>query len=140
MFQRFYPQASDGVCPARLQPWIIASNEFCHRLFLVFDLDAHQPLRDLGSFCQGDLAIEQRHQHVSQVRFQDVIEEFQRIVVHGDAGGLETNIGTVQIEVRMQEVQQTKDALQFLLHGLLQRSRERIDAVCRGADGSQNLV
>jgi len=34
----------------------------------------------------------------------------------------------VQIEPGMQEVQQAKDALQFLLHGLLQRSRERIDA------------
>ncbi len=60
--------------------------------------------------------------------------------MHGDARGLQTYIGTVQIEAGMQEVQQTKDALQFLLHGFLQRSRERIDAVCRGADGSQNLV
>src|SRR5207245_1232158 len=40
----------------------------------------------------------------------------------------------------MQEVQQTKDALDFLLHGLLQRSSQWVDAVWYGADGSQNLV
>ena len=60
--------------------------------------------------------------------------------MHRDARGLQTYIGAVQIEVGMQEVQQTKNALQFLLHGLLQGSCERIDAVCRGADGRQNLV
>jgi len=48
--------------------------------------------------------------------------------VDGNVRGTADPHSTVQIKTGMQQVQQSKNALQFLLNGFFQRSGERIDA------------
>jgi len=54
----------------------------------------HQSSGDLRAFPDGDLAIEQRHKHISHLGLKDIVEKFQRVVMHGCVRRLQTNVGT----------------------------------------------
>src|SRR6266567_413576 len=111
IFQRFHSERADCIRPARLQPGIIAVHECRHSMFLVLDLGPHQPITDASTLSHSDLAIQQRHQYFTQLRLQDAIQKFQRVIVDRYVVRLQAYICAVHIKVGVYQAQQTKDTL-----------------------------
>ena len=71
----------------------------------------------------ADAGIEEGHEHAAELRPQDVVEELQGVVVDHRVGGLQSEVGAVQIVARVEQAQQAEDSLQLVLHRLARGAR-----------------
>src|SRR4051812_11016898 len=127
---------TDGVGTAGAKPWIFAEDESGYGFVWGGDLVTHEAAGNAGLLGNGDTAVEQREKHVAQLRLENVIEEFERVVDDGDALGLESLVGGVEFEGGIEKGEKTENALALLLDGI----RHRGGGTFVPVEGVQNLV
>src|SRR5581483_6284391 len=91
-----------------------------------------------GALGHGGAPVQQGHEKVTQLGLQNIVEELERVVMNGRTLGLESKVGTIGINMRVKQSQQTEDALQFLVHGLLEGACQM--AILSGAQHMKDLI
>src|ERR1019366_2924900 len=76
----------------------------------------------------------------AQLRLQDILEKFQRIVVNGRIVRLQPKINRVQIQIRIQESEEAEDSLHLLLNGFVKRTHDGLIGVSGNVESFQDLI
>ena len=101
---------------------------------------ADEPVRNLDPLLHRHLRIQHRHQHVPQLRLQDVVEELERIGAHRGVRRAHADVGIVQPGLRQQQRHQPENPFELLLHGVPQRLDDRVSLLQLPAQRPEHLI
>ena len=138
--QRGEAEHADGVGAGGAHPGVVAGDQRGHGLFGRLDRRAQQAIRERDALSHRDLAVEQRDDQAADLRLQDVVEELQRVRAHRRVLRLQADVGAVHVGLRPAKLHQAEDALDFVVHRLLQRQRHRIRVLERVTQLAHDLI
>ena len=85
-FEVLETERADGVDGTRLEPRIATREERGDRLLGGLERRANDLVRERDAFVDAHLAVEERDEHPPQLRFQNVVQELERIRADRRAG------------------------------------------------------
>ena len=82
-FQGEHSERTNRISATGFKPRVFAEDEGDDGLFAIFDFGVNEAIGEVRAFFRGDPSVEQRHEHRTQLRLENVLEEFEGIVMNG---------------------------------------------------------